>query len=143
MPRNVYSEINLHITWHTKQRAAVIVDAIERQLFQFIKQRIAETSGVDLHAIGGAADHIHLAVGVPPTLNISEWIGQIKGTSAHHINHRVSNRKVLEWQTGYGVVSFGTKDLRWVVEYIRNQKEHHARGSTPERLERVEHVESP
>ena len=27
MPRNVYSEINLHMTWHTKQRAAVIVDA--------------------------------------------------------------------------------------------------------------------
>ena len=97
MPRNVYSEINLHITWHTKKRAAMIVDGIERQLFQFIQHKIAETSGVELHAIGGTADHVHLAVSVPPTLNISEWIGQIKGVSAHYVNHRIANRRVLEW----------------------------------------------
>ena len=143
MPRNVYSEINLHITWHTKQGAAVIVDDIERQLFQFIKQRMAETSGVDLRAIGGTTDHIHLAVSVLPTLNISEWIGQIKGASAHYINRRVANRKVLEWQTGYGVVSFGTRDLAWVVDYVRTQKEHHACGTAHERLERAEQAGSP
>ena len=142
MPRNVYSEINLHITWHTKGRAAVIVDEIERQLVVFIQRKIAEASGVELQAIGGTADHVHLAVIVPPTLNVSEWIGQIKGASAHHINHRIANRGVLEWQTGYGVVSFGAKGLPWVVEYIRNQKENHARGSTHDRLERVERVEA-
>ena len=139
MPRNVYSEINPHITWHTKSRAAVIVDEIERQLFAFIQRKIAGASeGVELQAIGGTTDHVHLAVRVPPTLNVSEWIGQIKGSSAHHINHRIANHRVLEWQTGYGVVSFGTKGLPWVVEYIRNQKEHHARGLTHGRLERVE-----
>ena len=142
MPRNVYSEINLHITWHTKSRAAVIVDEIERQLFLFFRRKIAETSGVEMQAIGGTADHVHLAVSVAPTLNVSEWIGHIKGASAHHINHRIANRGVLEWQTGYGVVSFGTKGLPWVVEYIRNQKEHHARGSTHERLEGVERLEA-
>ena len=143
MPRNVYSEINLHITWHTKSRTAVIVDEIERQLFLFIQRKIAEASeGLELHAIGGTADHVHLAVSVPPTLNVSEWIGQIKGASAHHINHRIANRGLLEWQTGYGVVSFGTKGLPWVVAYIRNQKEHHACGSTRERLERVERMEA-
>jgi len=26
---------------------------------------------------------------------------------------------------GYGAASFGTKDLEWVVDYIRKQKEHH------------------
>ena len=36
--------------------------------------------------------------------------------------------KVLEWQRGYGVVSFGKKHLDWVQNYIANQKEHHAAG---------------
>jgi putative transposase len=45
---------------------------------------------------------------------------------------------VLEWQTGYGVVSFGTKDLKWVIEYVRNQKEHHAKGTTVDRLEKID-----
>ena len=38
-------------------------------------------------------------------------------------------------------VSFGTKDLEWVVNYIRNQKEHHKKGATVERLEKITHDE--
>ena len=45
--------------------------------------------------------------------------------------------KVLQWQKGYGVVSFGTGDLDWVKLYISNQKEHHARGGVHDRLERI------
>ena len=84
MPRNVYSEINLHITWHTKGRAAVIVDTIERQLHQYLQQRIRQTPDVICRALGGTADHLHLAVTVPPTLLVSDWIGQLKGASAHY-----------------------------------------------------------
>jgi hypothetical protein len=39
-------------------------------------------------------------------------------------------------------VSFGTRDLPWVIEYIRNQREHHARGTVHERLERIDQEES-
>jgi hypothetical protein len=34
-------------------------------------------------------------------------------------------------------VSFGTKDLEWVREYVRNQKERHAKGNLVDRLERI------
>jgi hypothetical protein len=40
-------------------------------------------------------------------------------------------------------VSFGTRDLPWVIEYILNQREHHARGTVHERLERIDQEESP
>jgi REP-associated tyrosine transposase len=46
-----------------------------------------------------------------------------------------NTKKALESQAGYGIVSFGTEDLDWVREYIRNQKQHHASGSTVDRLE--------
>jgi hypothetical protein len=42
---------------------------------------------------------------------------------------------VLEWQRGYGVVSFGTRNLHWARAYVENQREHHARGTLQERLE--------
>ncbi|MFH1109364.1 MAG: IS200/IS605 family transposase [Planctomycetota bacterium] len=138
MPRNVYREIHLHVTWHTKGSAPVLMDAVESQLHRYLRRRALQTEGIIVHAINGAPDHVHLAVTVPPTLNINEWIGELKGASAHFINHEICNRKTLEWQTGYGVVSFGTKDLPWVVEYVRNQKEHHARGAVQDRLERIE-----
>jgi putative transposase len=72
-----------------------------------------------------------------PTVAIAEFVGQLKGSSAHEVNAKIGNgAKVLEWQAGYGVVSFGSKDLEWIKAYVRNQPEHHRAGTTHERLER-------
>ena len=85
-----------------------------------------------------------MALSIEPTILISDLIGQLKGYSSHEVNRRVGLRqKTLQWQTGYGVVSFGTGDLPWVVAYIRNQKEHHALGRTQERLERIHRFDDP
>jgi putative transposase len=142
MPRNVYSEINLHIVWHTKGNMPLLNEAVEARAYQHIKHFVLQTEGCIFHEIGGTENHVHLAVSIPPTLLISEWVGKLKGSSSYQTNKEVANRKVLEWQTGYGVVSFGTKDLPWVKRYIRNQKGHHAKQSTYERLERIERDET-
>lgn len=142
MSRNHYSEINLHIVWHTKTSSPLLTPAVESLAHHYLKQRIIETPGAFVHQIGGTETHVHLAVTAPPTLTPSEWIGQLKGGSSHDVNQQSGKRqKVLEWQAGYGVVSFGTKDLPWVVQYIGNQREHHARGRVHERLERLTHEE--
>ena len=44
-------------------------------------------------------------------------------------------RQVVEWQRGYGVVSFSKRHLDTVVEYVRNQKKHHGEGTTIDMLE--------
>ncbi|HEY9232019.1 MAG TPA: IS200/IS605 family transposase [Blastocatellia bacterium] len=138
MPRNVYSEINLHLVWHTKNNAPVLTDLIEARMQQHLQHHVIQTEGCIFHGIGGTDDHVHLVASVPPTLLISEWLGRLKGASAHYINNEIANRKLLEWQTGYGVVTFGMRDLPWVLNYVRNQRQHHAGGTTYERLERIE-----
>jgi hypothetical protein len=35
------------------------------------------------------------------------------------------------------VVSFGKNNLEWVLKYIANQREHHAKGKVFDRLERI------
>jgi len=45
--------------------------------------------------------------------------------------------KVLEWQRRFGALSFGKKQLDWVLNYIARQKEHHAKGSIHQRLEKT------
>ncbi len=61
--------------------------------------------------------------------------------SCGNINHEICSRNVLAWQTGYGVVSFGTKYLPWVVAYIQNQESHHAADTVHDRLERITQIE--
>lgn len=101
-----------------------------------------DTPGAFYHEIGGIETHVHVVVTVPPTLLISEFIGKLKGGTSHDVNQALGHRqKELQWQAGYGVVSFGTRDLKWVIEYVRNQREHHARGTISERLEQIDQDE--
>ncbi len=131
MSNRAYSEINFHFTWHTKENHPFITATIEPYLYAFIKNRIVTMQNVYFHAIGGIADHIHLAASFYPPFEIDRWIGEMKGASSHEFG------KELQWQSGYGVVSFGTRDLDWVTAYVRNQKEHHRIGSVQARLERI------
>lgn len=131
MSVRAYAEINFHITWHTKNSFPFITDKLEPDLYAFIKDRIVRMPNVYFHAIGGMPDHMHLGLSFQPPFGIDRWIGEIKGTSSHEFG------KQLQWQNGYGIVSFGTKDLDWVCEYIRNQKGHHRRGTIHDRLDRI------
>lgn len=141
MAQNYYAEINLHLTWHTKESAPYLTGPIESIVHRYLRGRCTETPGVYVHALGGIETHVHLAISIPPTLLISEFVGKLKGASSHDANQR-SGHKVLEWQSGYGVVSFGSKDLPWVVDYVRNQKDRHARGRVEDRLERITELET-
>jgi REP element-mobilizing transposase RayT len=131
MSVRAYAEINFHITWHTKNNLPFITEKLEPEIYAFIKNRIIKTPNVHFHAIGGMPDHVHLGASFQPPFEIDRWVGEIKGASSHEFG------KQLQWQNGYGIASFGTKDLDWVCKYIRNQKEHHRRGTLQERLERI------
>ena len=142
MSRNYYSEINLHIVWHAKNNLPLLSPEIESLAHRILKRRIIETPGAFVHEIGGIETHVHIAVTVPPTLTISDFVGKLKGGSSHDVNEAMGGRsKLLQWQVGYGAVSFGGRDLPWVVEYVRNQREHHSRGTAQERLERISQAE--
>ena len=126
MPTHAHAEIHLHITWHTKNNHASITNDLRPKLFEYLERRARGEKGVAVHAIGGTDNHIHIAVSVPPTLGISRWIGELKGASSHYVNQSLLNRKGgLEWQSGYGVVSFSTRDIPRVVEYIAAQGDIH------------------
>ncbi|MEP7075573.1 MAG: transposase [Acidobacteriota bacterium] len=132
MSIRVYSEINLHVTWHTKNDTPLITAPMQPDLYAFLKNKIVTTRGAYFHAIGGTETHVHIAFSIKPSIHLDEWIGQLKGASSFEMG------KDLQWQAGYGIVSFGSRDLKWVVGYIHNQREHHSKGTIHERLERCE-----
>ena len=48
-------------------------------------RRILETPQLSIHEIGGAETHVHLAATIPPTVVVSDLIGQFKGASSHAV----------------------------------------------------------
>ena len=91
MSRNYYSEINLHIVWHTNGSSPLLTPSLTPIVYHALRQHIARTSGAFVHEIGGIETHVHVAVTIPPTLKISDWIGHLKGGTSHDMNQRLGH----------------------------------------------------
>ncbi|GAB5491730.1 MAG: hypothetical protein Phog2KO_19450 [Phototrophicaceae bacterium] len=92
-----------------------------------------------IHALNGIPDHIHIAVTIPPKLAISDYVQQVKGVSSREVNqHAPDTDERFRWQRGFSVHSYGQKMLPTVVQYIANQKQHHANDTILEYLEYLE-----
>lgn len=133
----------VNFVWHTKDNLPLLTPPVQTATYKYLTHRALKTPEALVHAIGGIDDHVHIAVSLPPTVELAKWIGELKGSSSHEINHGPCGRGSLAWQTGYGVVSFGRGDLPWVMDYINNQRNHHNAGSAEDRLERITAIEVP
>ncbi|HEX7344891.1 MAG TPA: IS200/IS605 family transposase [bacterium] len=135
MSHRAFSKIYLHIIWHTKGNLPLITPDVQKVIYSTIRQR-CDKSGVILFGFGGTEDHIHFAVKIPPSLQITAWIGELKGASSYNVN-QACGRESFTWQEGYGVVSFREKELDFILKYIENQVEHHASGKIISSLENI------
>jgi putative transposase len=131
---HTFDLIFLHINWHCHRDQAMIRPQMEEGLHRFMQQHCEKTRGVEFKGIGGTETHVHLALQVEPVLCPSEFIGKIKGASAHEMNKRYG-RDTLKWQRGYGVVSFAKRNLPAVLRYVADQKKHHREGTLNHTLE--------
>ncbi len=70
-------------------------------------------------------DHVHLLVGLKPSIAISDLVRDIKAGSSKFItdNHWVKGK--FNWQEGFGAFSYSRSQIDAVIKYILNQEEHH------------------
>ncbi|MEN6624904.1 MAG: IS200/IS605 family transposase [Candidatus Sumerlaeia bacterium] len=131
---HAHHEILLHINWHCYRDQKLLTPAVQPKVFLFIRNYCHHFPGVYLKGIGGTRDHLHAAIEIEPMIVIDQMIGKIKGACARAINKEFG-MKMLRWQRGYGVVSFATANLPAILKYIELQEQHHANGTTREKLE--------
>jgi len=77
--------------------------------------------------VNGIGDHIHLFVGLLPSMTISDLVRDIKSNSSKFINEKGFVKGKFVWQEGYGVFSYSHSHINSVYEYISRQEEHHKR----------------
>ena len=130
----LYWRLFYHFVWGTKYGEPLIAQHFERPLYKAIASKVIDLDGI-AHAVGGIDNHIHLVASVPPKIAVSTFIGQVKGTASHFVNHEIRPGYAFYWQDEYGVVSFGERHLSWVVRYAHNQAQHHAQDTIVARLE--------
>ncbi len=123
MPQSL-SRILLHIVFSTKNREPWLDAEIRPRAFSYLAE-IGRNLGCEVYRVGGAADHVHLAVLLTRTLPVADFVQKVKRTSSVWIKDHGSRHGGFSWQAGYGAFSLGISQLAALTCYIDGQEEHH------------------
>jgi putative transposase len=114
-----------------------VTQVIEPIIFEVIRRKSIALHSPGL-AVNGIEDHIHIALSIAPSVSVSEWVRSVKGLSTYEVNGQFPEVETpFRWQKSYGVLSYGEKHLPYVVNYIENQKQHHANQTIISYLKQV------
>jgi REP element-mobilizing transposase RayT len=125
---HAYARNYVHVTFAVKDRRRVIKPAIQPGLWARIAD-IARSYGVDVGAVSGAEDHVHVLMNLPPKIALATVVRAVKQGSSKWMNE---NGHLFHWQVGYAAFSVSVSNLAAVDEYVRNQTEHHRKRSFEE-----------
>lgn len=121
---NTYTQITIHLIFAVKNRENLLKKSIRPELFKYMTG-IVTNKKHKLLAINGVADHVHLLIGLSPTIALSDLVRDIKNNSSKFINQKKLVVGRFQWQTGYGAFSYSRSQRPNVIKYIENQEEHH------------------
>jgi len=100
------------------------VPAIRERVYECIQAECVNLR-VDVIAIGGVEDHVHLLVRVPATIAPADLVKRVKGASSHMVNHDIHAPFYFKWQGAYGAFSVSKRHVPMIREYVLRQAEHH------------------
>lgn len=121
---NTYTQLYFHIVFAVKGRANLIAVNWKDELYKYISGVIANKNQ-KLMIINGMPNHVHLLIGTKPTCNLSDLVRDIKANSSKWINEKQFVSGKFEWQTGFGAFTVSQSGINKVIDYIKNQEEHH------------------
>ncbi|MDZ7767307.1 MAG: IS200/IS605 family transposase [Melioribacteraceae bacterium] len=128
---STYTQILYHITFSTKQRKPSLHNENRSKLFKYI-WGLLQNKNCHLYRINGVEDHIHIATHLHPTISLSDLIKDIKLSTTEFIKNEKIFSNFDGWQDGYGAFTHSFSEKDRLIEYVKNQEEHHKKTSFKE-----------
>lgn len=122
---------DIHVIFSTRGRRKRLAGPIRERLWAYIRG-IARNYQIDLLAIGGIEDHVHMLIRLPAKLSLANAVRVVKANSSKWMNE---TGHFFSWQSGYSAFSVSRSNEKAVADYIRDQAAHHAKHSFEEELQ--------
>ena len=133
---STYTQILYQIIFSTKERDKSLVEEMRPELYNYI-WGILKNNKCHLYRINGIEDHIHILTHLHPSIALAELIKDIKISSSKMIKEENIFPKFNGWQIGYGAFTYSIDAKEKIIEYIINQKKHHAKLSFKEEYKTI------
>ena len=133
---STYKQIFYQIIFGTKNRKPTIAKAFEEELYKYISG-IIKNKNCKLYRINGIENHIHIMSDLHPSVCLSDYIKDIKVASNLWMKGSGKFPIFEGWQDGYGAFTYSIKEKETIINYIKNQKEHHKSESYYDEFKRL------
>ncbi|MCE5185392.1 MAG: IS200/IS605 family transposase [Planctomycetaceae bacterium] len=130
---STYTQLIYHIVFSTKNRQNTLNYERHEEFFKYV-WGILKNKGCHLYRINGHTDHIHILTSLHASIAIADLMKDIKMATSKWIKTKAVFKDFDSWQKGYAAFTHATNDKNALIDYIRNQKEHHRQTSFKEEL---------
>ena len=121
---STYTQIIYQIVFSTKNRETILLKDNRSKLFEYIVG-IFKSNKCHLYRINAVEDHVHIVSHLHPTVALASLVKDIKIASSAFIKDKALFKHFVCWQEGYGAFTYSFKDKDKLIEYVKNQEEHH------------------
>jgi REP element-mobilizing transposase RayT len=118
------------VVFRTKHSKKTIPEAHEKELYAYMG--IVDNKKSKLYRIGGIENHLHLLIDMHPTFALSHFMKEMKEYSSKWMAKNPNFPDFEGWAGGFAGFTYTVSDKQTIVNYIKNQKEHHKKVSFEE-----------
>jgi putative transposase len=123
-----YRQLLYHLVFRTKDSLLTIKPDHADHLYEYITG-IIRNKNCHLYRINGVENHLHVLTDLHPSLALSDFMREIKVSSSVWMKSNGYFPTFNGWADGYGAFTCSFMDIVRLIDYIKNQQEHHRKKS--------------
>ncbi len=126
-----FSQIYIQAVFAVEGRANLLQKPWSEEVFKYMAGIIKGKNQKPI-IVNGVANHVHLFIGLKPSMALSDLVRDIKNNTSNFINTQKFVHGKFSWQEGFGSFSYAHSQIEQVYQYILNQEEHHRKKTFKE-----------
>jgi putative transposase len=128
MKPGTFTQIYVQLVFAVQNRDAVLTKNIRPRVFEYMSGIITSMKHKSI-IVNGTTNHVHILMGLNPSISVSDTVHDIKRSSSLFINKNKLCLGRFSWQEGYGGFSYSRSQISDIYNYIENQESQHQRKS--------------
>lgn len=124
MKPGTFTQIYVQLVFAVKNREAGLTKEIRPRIFEYMSGILANQKHKSI-IINGISNHVHILLGLNPSISVSDTVHDLKRGSSLFINGNKLCPCRFYWQEGYGGFSYSRSQIENLYNYIRSQESHH------------------
>ena len=123
-----YSQVYIQVVFAVNKWENLLLKPWRDEVFKYMCGIIKGKNQKPI-IVNGVENHVHLFIGLKPSMAISDLVRDVKNNSSNFINEKKFVHGKFSWQVGHGSFSYSHSDIGRVYQYILNQETHHNKAT--------------